>query len=52
MTAEEQEKCLNCVNCDIDGTCIAKHEAPFGSFVCEHNEMYEPYFEYEKEVKE
>lgn len=52
MTAEEREKCLNCANCDIDGKCIAKQEAPFGSFVCEHNEMFEPYFEYEKEVKE
>ena len=45
MTKEEKEKCQDCVNCDIDGSCIAKLEAPFGSFVCEHNEMFEPYEE-------
>ena len=42
MTKEEKQKCLDCVNCDIDGSCIAKLEAPFGSFVCEHNEQFEP----------
>lgn len=45
MTDEEKQKCLDCINCDIDGTCIAKREAPFDSFVCEHNEMFEPYEE-------
>ena len=39
---EEKQKCLDCVNCDIDGSCIAKREAPFGDFVCEHNEQFEP----------
>lgn len=42
MKDEEKQKCLNCVNCDIDGSCIAKQEAPFGDFVCEHNEQFEP----------
>ena len=42
MTKEELNKCLDCVNCDIDGSCIAKQEAPFGSFICEHNEQFEP----------
>ena len=42
MTDEEKQKCLDCANCDIDGECIAKLEAPFGSFVCEHNEQFEP----------
>ena len=40
-----EEKCQFCINCDIDGSCIAKREAPFNSFVCEHNEMFEPYEE-------
>lgn len=31
MTDEEKQKCLCCANCDIDGKCIAKQEAPFGS---------------------
>ena len=43
MTEDEKKKCLDCVNCDIDGTCIAKKESPYGSFECEHNEMFEPY---------
>ena len=30
-----EEKCWLCINCDVDGTCIAKREAPFGSFECE-----------------
>ena len=42
MTDKEKQKCWNCVNCDINGKCIAKLEAPFGSFVCEHNEQFEP----------
>jgi hypothetical protein len=45
MTEEEKEKCTFCINCDIDGNCIAKQEAPFGSFECEHNEQFEPYEE-------
>ena len=41
-----EEKCRFCINCDVDGkTCIAKIEAPFGSFVCENNEKFEPYEE-------
>ena len=44
-TLTTEEKCRFCINCDIDGTCIAKREAPFDSFVCEHNEMFEPYVE-------
>lgn len=40
-----EEKCQFCINCDIDGTCIAKKEAPFESFVCENNEKFEPYEE-------
>ena len=43
MTREEKDKCQFCLNCDIDGYCIAKQESPFNSFVCEHNEMFEPY---------
>ena len=40
-----EEKCRFCINCDIDGTCIAKREAPYGSFQCENNEKFEPYEE-------
>jgi len=40
-----EEKCQFCINCDIDGTCIAKRESPFGSFECENNEKFEPYEE-------
>ena len=47
MTDKEKQKCLECANCDIDGSCIAKKEAPFDSFVCEHNEMFEPCEDYE-----
>ncbi len=32
MTEEEKQKCLDCANCDIDGSCIAKLEAPFWKF--------------------
>ena len=49
MTDEEKSKCEFCLNCDIDGTCIAKREAPFDSFICEHNEMLEPYEEEEND---
>lgn len=50
---EEKQKCLDCANCDIDVSCIAKQEAPFGSFVCEHNEQFEPLRgEIEKFIKE
>lgn len=40
-----EEKCRFCINCDVDGTCIAKREAPFGDFECENNEKFEPYEE-------
>jgi hypothetical protein len=40
-----EEKCQFCINWDIDGGCIAKKEAPFGSFECENNEKFEPYEE-------
>ncbi len=40
-----EEKCQFCINCDVDGTCIAKREAPFGNFECENNEKFEPYEE-------
>ena len=40
-----EEKCRLCINCDVDGTCIAKREAPFDSFECENNEKFEPYEE-------
>lgn len=40
-----EEKCKFCINCDIDGSCIAKREAPFGNFECENNEKFEPYEE-------
>lgn len=40
-----EEKCRFCINCDVDGTCIAKREAPFDSFECENNEKFEPYEE-------
>jgi len=43
MTKVEKHKCWRCLNCDIDGSCIAKQEALFDSFICEHNEMFEFY---------
>lgn len=39
------EKCQFCINGDIDGTCVAKREAPFDSFECENYEKFEPYEE-------
>lgn len=43
--AELKEKyCCRCVNADCDCNCIAKYEAPFGSFICDNGEMFEEYF--------
>ena len=35
------EKCKKCIHGDTEGGCVTKQEAPFGSFKCCQNEMFE-----------
>lgn len=37
----DKEKCKDCIHGDGDGVCITKFEAPFGTFKCDDNEMFE-----------
>lgn len=38
----KKDMCPKCINSDGDGHCITKEEAPFGTFICENGEMFEP----------
>lgn len=43
----KKDMCPKCINSDGDGHCITKEEAPFGTFICENGEMFEPLIEEE-----
>lgn len=38
----KKNMCPKCINSDRDCHCITKEEAPFGTFICENGEMFEP----------
>ena len=38
----KKNMCPKCINSDGDCHCITKEEAPFGTFICENGEMFEP----------
>jgi len=37
----KEKYCCKCINSDCNFNCIAKQEAPFGTFVCNNGEMFE-----------
>lgn len=41
----KKNMCPKCINSDGDCHCITKEEAPFGTFICENGEMFEPLVE-------